>query len=545
MAILKCKMCGGSLESIEGSAVVVCEYCGTKQTIPLLDDEKKIQLFERANSYRTNCEFDKASLLYEEILSEYPDNAEAHWGVCLCKYGIEYVDDRLKGKRTPTCHRTQFKSILEDADYLAAINNSESSAREIYQSEAEYIDTVQRKILAISAKEDPFDIFICYKESDQNGDRTKDSVIAQEIYNDLTEMGYKVFFSRITLEDKLGIAYEPYIFAALNSAPLMLIVGTSPEHFNAVWVKNEWSRYLHMIEQGQKKTVVPCYRDMSASQLPIEFSVLQGQDVSKIGWKQDLLRGIGKILPLEKAKEEPKREKTPPKKESVAEGYYISAIRCIGAQNADDCWPNEPTSTIFNTNIYPCISFQALMRKPFKEYAVVNLKFKVADPYGNIVCNIENAIRVAPGNDKLAQVWIIKGDDGTVVQAGQYRVTMQIDDWNEVSYNFKIVDVPIKSSTTNQEAFNYKTEQPKSKKSLSVYTALALLLGTVGAHSFYAGQIIKGIMSIVLFFAGVGALSAEDTTSTASLFIFILAWPLLDAVIALVRRRVPSPKNKK
>ncbi|MDE5758417.1 MAG: ankyrin repeat domain-containing protein, partial [Allobaculum sp.] len=108
--------------------------------------------------------------------------------------------------------------------------------------------------------------------------------------------GYKVFFARITLEDKLGSAYESYIFAALNSARIMLIVGTKPEHFNAVWVKNEWSRYLAMIESGQKKHIIPCYRDMSPYDMPEQFSSLQAQDVSKLGYMQDLLRGLAKIM---------------------------------------------------------------------------------------------------------------------------------------------------------------------------------------------------------------------------------------------------------
>ena len=54
----------------------------------------------------------------------------------------------------------------------------------------------------------------------------------------MTAKGYKVFFSRITLEDKLGMQYEPYIFAALNSAKVMLAFGTKYEYFHAVWVKN-------------------------------------------------------------------------------------------------------------------------------------------------------------------------------------------------------------------------------------------------------------------------------------------------------------------
>ena len=76
----------------------------------------------------------------------------------------------------------------------------------------------------------------------------------------------------------------------------MLVVGTKPEHFNSVWVKNEWSRFLDIAQQGQKKVVIPCYRDMSPYDLPEEFTVLQSQDVSKVGYMQDLLRGIEKIL---------------------------------------------------------------------------------------------------------------------------------------------------------------------------------------------------------------------------------------------------------
>ncbi len=41
MAILRCKMCGGNLTVEEGMTVCECEYCGSKQTVPNVDDEKK------------------------------------------------------------------------------------------------------------------------------------------------------------------------------------------------------------------------------------------------------------------------------------------------------------------------------------------------------------------------------------------------------------------------------------------------------------------------------------------------------------------------
>ncbi|MDE5758555.1 MAG: hypothetical protein K2H85_08070, partial [Allobaculum sp.] len=90
MAIFKCKMCGGSLEITKDMIVCECEYCGTRQTLPKLDSERRNLLFDRANYFRMNNEFEKASQVYENIISEVPDEAEAYWGLCLCRYGIEY-----------------------------------------------------------------------------------------------------------------------------------------------------------------------------------------------------------------------------------------------------------------------------------------------------------------------------------------------------------------------------------------------------------------------------------------------------------------------
>jgi len=121
-------------------------------------------------------------------------------------------------------------------------------------------------------------------------------VIAQDVYDALTEKGYRVFFSRISLEDKLGSEYEPYIFAALNSAKVMLVFGTDYEYFNAVWVKNEWSRFLALIAAGQKKALIPCYKNLDAYDMPKDFAKLQAQDMGKVGAMQDLMRGIDKIF---------------------------------------------------------------------------------------------------------------------------------------------------------------------------------------------------------------------------------------------------------
>ena len=295
MAIFKCKMCGGTIEFNPGDSVGVCDSCGTKQTLPRLDDDRRANLYDRANHFRRNNEFDKAVGLYEQILNEDPTDSEAYWSLVLCRYGIEYVEDPAAHKRVPTINRTQFTSIFDDEDYKSALQHADGYQRAIYEEEANAINEIQKGILAISQQEKPFDVFICYKETDSNGRRTQDSVLANDLYHQLTNEGFKVFFSRITLEDKLGTAYEPYIFAALNSAKVMVVLGTKPEYFNAVWVKNEWSRFLSLVKlSGGKKVLIPAYRDMDPYDLPEEFSHLQAQDMSKLGFMQDLIRGIKK-----------------------------------------------------------------------------------------------------------------------------------------------------------------------------------------------------------------------------------------------------------
>ena len=300
MAVLKCKMCGGDVKLAGDKTFGVCEYCGSNLTFPKVDDEQRAAAFNRGNHFRRIGEFDKALAVYERIVQEDDTDAEAHWCCALCRFGIEYVEDPATMEWLPTCHRASFDSFLEDVDYLAAVKYSAGITQRQYQKDAAKIADVQRGILATSQNTEPYDVFICYKETDENGNRTKDSMMAQDIYYQLTEQGRKVFFARITLEDVAGAQYEPYIFAALNSARVMIVVGTTAENLSAVWVKNEWSRFLSLMKKDHSKLLLPCYRDMDPYDLPEQLSVLQSYDMAKIGFIQDLIRGVAKVLDAEK-----------------------------------------------------------------------------------------------------------------------------------------------------------------------------------------------------------------------------------------------------
>ena len=71
----KCKICGGELDIEEGARICTCQYCGSKQTLPKIGNTNRANLYDRANHFRRQKDFDKASGLYETILNEDPSDA--------------------------------------------------------------------------------------------------------------------------------------------------------------------------------------------------------------------------------------------------------------------------------------------------------------------------------------------------------------------------------------------------------------------------------------------------------------------------------------
>ena len=296
MAVLKCKMCGGELGIAPGITIAECEYCGSMQTLPRVNDDRLASFYERANDLRMSHEFDKAVEIYEKIIEENPTDADAYWSMLLCQYGVDYVEETKGGERKPTINRAQLVSMFDNVNYRSAIKYADIAQRQIYEQEAKRIDRILQRYLEISRNEPAYDVFICYKESDGNGNRTIDSVHAGEIYHKLTAEGLKVFFAPISLEGKLGEDYEPYIFAAIHSAKVMIVIGTKAEYMNAVWVRNEWSRFLTLAKDDPDKTLIPVYRDMNPYDMPEAFRFKQAQNMENIGFILDLLHGVQKVV---------------------------------------------------------------------------------------------------------------------------------------------------------------------------------------------------------------------------------------------------------
>lgn len=306
MATLKCKYCGNALHPQEGQTMITCGRCDRQTVIFTADEKKKQRLLEDAADLRMRCLFDRAKSKYENVIQEYPKEGEAYWGYVLCNYGVEFQLDSRTGKYLPTLHRISQRSVLQDPYYQKALENANPLEADEYTVVALELDRIRKRFLELSQKEENrYDIFISFKQTDdETRHETVDCSKAENIYHKLKEMGYRVFFSKITLADRGGDDYEPIIYTALEASKVMLVIGSRKEYLEAPWVRNEWSRFLDMMQENSNKKLLPVLiNEMDPSELPDALQSIQGYNVDTTLGMDRLLSRVTQLAP-KKAKQE-------------------------------------------------------------------------------------------------------------------------------------------------------------------------------------------------------------------------------------------------
>ena len=322
-----CNNCGGDYEYRNGRWI--CRACGAYKPEELSNEE--VTLLYTASQRLRLAEFYEAEQAFDDIVRKYPQNPAGYWGRLMARYGIKYEED-FDGRRVPTCYAASIQSVLSDPDYQNALTYADKETKDYYTRQAEYVERVRKEWVEKASKEKPYDVFICYKDSDlANGiDRTEDSITAQELYIHLTKRGYNVFFSRESLRDKVGEKYEPYIFAALSTAKVMLVYGSKPEYITSTWLKNEWTRYEKRIKAGEKapnSLLVAC-DGFSPSTLPTALSSRQCFDAASRSFYADLDDMIAHILSENAAPTAASPKATIPVKKKKRASLVIAAL-CI------------------------------------------------------------------------------------------------------------------------------------------------------------------------------------------------------------------------
>ena len=293
-----CRACGGAL--IREGNYLVCEYCQRKELVDVSDD---IHAVARANAWEAlrKSDFEKATELFEELIVKNDKDYDSQWGLALAKASIVYVNDVIEGKKVPTLNNITEDSFIADKAVKTAISLAPKEIAESYREHAEYIEKVRVEWLEKASKEPPYDVFISFKDSDREHGitRTTDSQTMQDLYTALVEKGYKVFYSRVTLRDKVAEQYEPYIYNAIKTAKVMIVYGEKAEYFNSTWIKNEWMRFKKRVESGEKhkNALVTVFKGVDPYEIPTALTGgKQGIDLGVISNYETLLNHVKLVV---------------------------------------------------------------------------------------------------------------------------------------------------------------------------------------------------------------------------------------------------------
>ena len=293
-----CQVCGGTLKNCGTYYKCVC--CDTEyRKEEAMSQEEAAAYFRKLNDFEdaernlsvNPPRFDEAESDFERIVQKYPDWSAGYWGLVRAKFGIKFENDS-GGKAVPSCYKSTYEDFRDTDEYKKAVELAETKElRQNYEKMAEYIARVAKEWREEAKKYD-YDVFISFKASnDADNSETRDAREMQNLYTYLTQQGYKVFFSPVTLRGYSGRTPEPYIFNALDKSEALIVYGSRKEYFTAPWVQNEWQRYLRAMERGRrpKNSLLVLFEGFNPKELPQGLRRIQAIDyASKTAYNEVL-----------------------------------------------------------------------------------------------------------------------------------------------------------------------------------------------------------------------------------------------------------------
>ena len=139
-----------------------------------------------------------------------------------------------------------------------------------------------------------YQIFLSFKDRDENGNRTKSSRFSEKLFHSLTERGYKVFYAPSVLNGMIGQEIAPTIEHALETAKLQIIVLTNSYEVNSKWLRFEWQYFFK-----NNKPVLPVFLNdgkIDYDSMPPEICDIQGIQISDDFSYKKLIETIESVM---------------------------------------------------------------------------------------------------------------------------------------------------------------------------------------------------------------------------------------------------------
>ncbi len=302
----KCKLCGEPLDITKAvGGAVQCGYCGTMYTLPKeTADDRLLNFLDSGELSLDKGDFEGAMTSYSKAAEIDGNEPEAHFGKALSKFKVRYIKDEVANRLQPICYEVTDKKFSDDPDYMRAYMKATPEQRAVYEEKAKDIDYIQSEFYNLKQSGLDYDCFICVKVTDDNTKlRTADYKYADDIYFALKKK-YKPFFSERELTNVTGADYEARILYALYSSECMLVVCGDEEYLQTKWVKNEYSRFLKLVNDSEKETdsIAIAFTGKPIERLPGRNGKLQGIDLGKLGALSRVEEFVDSHTPAARAK---------------------------------------------------------------------------------------------------------------------------------------------------------------------------------------------------------------------------------------------------
>ncbi len=301
---MECKGCGAQIDIRNAvNGVVECEYCHRIETLAKTTNDDAKHFLKMGEHDLDSCKFDEAYTAYKKA-SEYDGREpQAYFGMALAEFNIQYIRDvreekdpvtkELKKvyKLQPICHEINEKKFIDNKNYKAAMLCASNEQRSEYQRRANEIDYIKQEFNELKKQGIDYDCFICVKVTDEQKNRTKDYTIADDMYTYLKDKGCNPFFSEREIKNRTGADYEAMILYALYTSECMIVVCGNEEYLQTPWVKNEYTRFISLIndEQKERDAITIAFDGKPIEKLPGRNGKLQGIDMKGFGASERVL----------------------------------------------------------------------------------------------------------------------------------------------------------------------------------------------------------------------------------------------------------------
>ncbi len=252
----RCKGCDAQLTAdiTLADGLVECPYCQRKNPVPRKETSSEaLRYLHDGTAALDVCKFEDAFTYFQKAAELDNNEPEAYFGMALAQYKVQYLKDEVNNCLQPICHEISEKVFTEDKNYKKALELATVEQKKVYRRKGGEIDDIRDEFCALEKSGLSYDCFLCVKVTEEDGTHTEDYNRANDIYYHLKDKGYKPFYSEREMKGRTGSAYEALILYALYTSECMLLVCSNEDYLQTKWVKNEYTRFINLMQEGGKE----------------------------------------------------------------------------------------------------------------------------------------------------------------------------------------------------------------------------------------------------------------------------------------------------